>query len=129
MKRKSIVNLVVEYLFAGMPKPAVVLGQGDCAMFKDTWKNNMRNLEATVCFVFQKFAIQIWWPPVSFDYGRITSTISNTLLVDDCPYNYVCNPDECGLFPNPFTNNRLDDEDMTKFLFSSLSKYVLLTNV
>ena len=48
--------------------------------------------------------------------GRITAKDSNTILVDDCPYKFVCNPDECGLFPNAFTNNRVQDADMMKVL-------------
>lgn len=34
--KKSYVNLVVEYLFIGMLKPTIVLGQDDCTMFEDT---------------------------------------------------------------------------------------------
>ena len=115
--KKSTVNLVVEYLFAGLPAPAIVLGQEDCTSFKDMWGNDVRNpLKPQSVLFLKSLQSKFWWPPISFASGSITSTISNTILVDDCPYKSACNPDECGLFPNPFTNNRVDDADMTKVL-------------
>ena len=115
--KKSTVDLVVEYLFGGMPKPSMVLGQEDCITFKDMWGNVVRNpLKPQSMLFFKSLTARFWWPPISLDEGRITATISNTILVDDCPYKSACNPDECGLFPSPFTNNRVDDADMTKVL-------------
>jgi len=115
--KKSTVDLLVDYLFAGLPKPALVLGQADCTLFKDMWNNvvmNPMNPEAPL--LLKSLLNKFWWPPISFDYGRITAAPSNTILVDDCPYKSVCNPDECGIFPNPFTSNRVQDADMTKVL-------------
>jgi hypothetical protein len=115
--KKSTVDLVVEYLFAGGPKPAIVLGQEDCTLFKDMWNNVVMNPMKPEAPLFLKSLLnKFWWPPISFDYGRITAAPSNTILVDDCPYKSVCNPDECGIFPNPFTSNRVQDADMTKVL-------------
>lgn len=41
--KKSTVDLVVEFLFNGMSRPAIVLGQEDCITFKDIWDNQIRN--------------------------------------------------------------------------------------
>ena len=115
--KKSTVDLVVEYLFGGGPKPALVLAQEDCTSFKDMWGNVVMNPLKPAAPLFMKSLLnKFWWPPISFDSGRITAAPSNTILVDDCPYKAVCNPDECGLFPNPFTSNRVQDSDMTKVL-------------
>ena len=115
--KKSTIDLVVEYLFVGLPKPALVLGQEDCTSFKDMWGNVVMNpLKPTTPLFLKSLVNKFWWPPISFDYGRITAPTSNTIIVDDCPYKSVCNPDECGLFPNPFTNNRIQDANMTKVL-------------
>jgi hypothetical protein len=115
--KKSTVDLVVQYLFAGMPEPALVLGQEDCTTYKDMWGNFVMNpLKPQSVLFFKSLESRFWWPPISLDEGRITATVSNTILVDDCPYKSACNPDECGLFPSPFTNNRVDDADMTKVL-------------
>jgi hypothetical protein len=114
---KSTVDLVVEYLFVGMPKPAIVLGQEDCTTIKDMRRNVMRNpLKPQSVLFFKSLQSRFWWPPTSLDEGRITATISNTILVDDCPYKFVCNLDECGLFPSPFTNNQVNNANMTKVL-------------
>ena len=119
--RKSTIDLMVEYLFVGMPKPAIVLGQEDCTTFKDMWGNVVRNpLKPQSVLFFKSLQSKFWWPPISLDFGRNTTTISNTILVDDCPYKYACNSDECGLFPNPFTNNQVDDANMTKILLHFL---------
>ena len=115
--KKSTVDLVVDYLFRNLPKPALVLGQEDCTTFKDMWGNVVHNPLKTSAPLFLKSLVhKFWWPPISLDCGRITAKDSNTILVDDCPYKSVCNPDECGIFPNPFTSNRVQDADMTKVL-------------
>ena len=58
--KESIVDLVVEYLFAGMPKPAIVLGQEDCTSFKDMWDNVVMNpLKPQSPLFFEKFVIQV----------------------------------------------------------------------
>ena len=115
--KKQTVDLVVEYLFAGMPKPLIVLAQEDCTEFKDIWGNIVMNpLKPQSPLFLKSLVSKFWWPPISLDNGRITATSSNTILVDDCPYKSACNPDECGLFPDPFTNNRVHDADMTKVL-------------
>ena len=114
---KSNVDLVVKYLFVGGPKPALVLGQEDCSSFMDMWGNVVMNLLKPATPLFLKILVnKFWWPPISFDSRRITTPPTNTILVDDCPYKDVCNPDEWGLFPNPFTSNRVQDSDMTKDL-------------
>ena len=67
---------------------------------------------------------------IGFDFGRITTTNLNTLLVDDCHYKFVWNPKECSFSPTPFTIIMVDDTDMTKVLlpffqgifYSSISK-------
>lgn len=115
--KKSTVDLVVEYLFAGGPKPALVLGQEDCSTFKDMWGNVVMNpLKQEAPLFLKSLLNKFWWPPISLDSGRITAAPSNTILVDDCPFKAVCNPDECGIFPNPFTTNHVQDADMTKVL-------------
>ena len=115
--KKSTVDLVVAYLFDGLPKPALVLAQEDCTTFKDMWDNVVHNpLKPSAPLFLKSLVNKFWWPPISFDSGRITANDSNTILVDDCPYKSVCNPDECGLFPNTFTNNRVQDADMMKVL-------------
>ena len=117
--KKSTVDLVVDYLFAGLPKFALVLGQEDCTTFKDMWGNVVTNpLKPTTPLFLKSLVRKFWWPPISFDSGRITATESNTILVDDCPYKFVCNSDECGVFPNSFTNNRVQDAYMMKVLLS-----------
>ena len=115
--RKSTVNLVVEYLVARLPKPALVLGQEDCTSFKDMWDNVVMNpLKPQSPLFLESLVFKFWWPPISFDSGRNTTTVSNTILADDCPYIFACNLDECGLFPDLFTNNRVQDADVTKVL-------------
>lgn len=46
----------------------------------------------------------------------IIAAISNTIVVDDYPYKHAFNPNECGLFLNPFINNMVEDAVMTKVL-------------
>jgi hypothetical protein len=65
------------------------------------------------CF-FKSLQSKSRWSPISFDSRKNTATISNTLLVDDCPYKYVCYPNECRSFPNPFTNGKDEEAYMTK---------------
>ena len=126
--KKSTVDLVVEYLFVEMPKCSIVLGQEDCIVFKDMRGNVVRNPFEAICeehreeqqFVlfFKSLTSKFWWPPISLDEGRRTATISNTILVDDCPYKSAWNPNKCDLFPSLFTNNRVNDANMTRVLFS-----------
>jgi hypothetical protein len=94
-----------------------VLGQEDCTTFKDMWENVVRiPLKPQSLLFLRSLQSKFWWPPISFDSGRIAATISNIILVDDYLYNFARNLDECGLFPNPFTNNRIDDTYMMKVL-------------
>ena len=112
--KRSTVQLLVQYLFDGMPKPSIVLGQEDCTTYKDIWNNELRNpLKPDSVMFFKNLLRAFWWPPKSLDSGRIIATSSNTLLVDDSPYKSCCNPDENALFPNTFTTNRLATADMT----------------
>ena len=91
--------------------------QEDCTSFKDMWDNVVMNpLKPQTPLFLKSLLFNFWWPPISFDYGKNTATISNAILVDDCLYKFACNPDESSLFPNPFTNNRVQDVEMTKVL-------------
>ena len=112
--RRSTVRLLVQYLFDELPKPSLVLGQEDCTTYKDIWNNELRNpLKPESVMYFKNLLRAFWWPPQSFDFGRLTATSSNTILVDDSPYKSCCNPDENALFPDTFTSNRLATADMT----------------
>lgn len=53
-----------------------------------------------------------WWPTISFDFGRITSTVSHIVLVDDNPYKGCYNPNNNTLFLDAFTNNKLSTANM-----------------
>ena len=69
--KKSTANLVVEYLFVGMPKPAKVLGQNDCTSFKVMWHNVlMTPLKPQSPLFLKNLLFKFWWPLISFDYGK-----------------------------------------------------------
>ena len=111
--RRSTVRLLVQYLFDELPKPSLVLGQEDCTTYKDIWNNELRNpLKPESVMYFKNLLRAFWWPPQSFDSGRMRATSSNTILVDDSPYKSCCNPDENAVFPDTFTSNRLATADM-----------------
>ena len=110
---KSTVDLVVEFLFDGMFRPAIVLGHEDCVIFKDIWNNELRNLlKQEVVLFFKSLNKMFWWPSASLDSGCITATILNTVIVDDNPYKGCCNPYENSLFPDSFTTNKPATADM-----------------
>jgi hypothetical protein len=56
--KKSIVGLVVEYLFARMPKPRT-WPRGLHHVQRHVGKCCEDPLEATISFIFEKFAIQV----------------------------------------------------------------------
>lgn len=115
--KKSTVDLVVEFLFDGMSKPAIVLAQEDCITFKNTLNNEIRNpLKPKAVLFFKSLNKTFWWPHVSLDSGRMTATIVNTVLVDDSPYKGHCNPAENSLFPDSFTTNKPATADMRAVL-------------
>jgi len=115
--KKSTVDLVVEFLFNGMLRPAIVLGQEDCITFKDIWDNEIRNpLKPESILFFKSLNKTFWWPPVSLHSGRVTATIENIVLVDDSPYKGACNPPGNVLFPDSFTTNKHATADMRAVL-------------
>ena len=115
--KKSTVDLVVEFLFHGMSRPAIMLGQEDCITFKDIWNNELRNpLKPEAVLFFKSLNRILWRQPVSLDSGRITASIANIVLVDDSPYKGCCNPTENTLFPDAFTTNKHATVDMISVL-------------
>jgi hypothetical protein len=115
--KKSTVDLVVEFLFNGMSRPAIVLGQEDCITFKDIWDNEIRNpLKPESILFFKSLNKTFWWPSISLHSGRVTATIENTVLVDDSPYKGACNPPGNVLFPDSFTTNKQATADMRAVL-------------
>jgi hypothetical protein len=118
-------RLVCDFLFEGLHKPALILGQNDCITVEGA--NRKVFMKSGDCELFLKVLKHKFWVrravlqncPYEYEPNSY-----NTMLIDDSPEKSIFNPPDNAIFPDSYSSFKSPLSDLRTSIFPFVKRLV-----